>query len=137
MEKDTLRLSGCLFWTVRDGNIYVLMSLPESNSPFFPAGYYSIPSGLAGKGEPDLDASMRIGFEKTGVLDNRSKAKRFWNTDGDGLDYALYSLRVSPSVKAGRNSRWMDINGSMDDVSALARMQLEAFRSAVESKEAV
>ncbi len=137
MERDTMRLAGCLFWTERDGEIYVLLSLPETNSPFFPAGYYSIPSGFQKAEESGIDASMRIGFEKTGVLDNRSRAKLFWSTGGNGLDYSIYSLKVSPSVKAGGNSRWIRLDGSLEDVSALARFQLETFRSSQEARKAV
>lgn len=137
MEESKMRLAGCLFWTEKYGNRYVLLSLPEGNSPFFPPGYYSVPSVAAEPGEDLLDAAMRAGFEKTDVLDNKAKAVRFWSTAGDGLDYSVYSVRVSPSVKAGRNSAWISLDGSLDDVSALGRFQLDAFRESMAEKKAV
>lgn len=137
MEESKMRLAGCLFWTEKYGNRYVLLSLPEGNNPFFPPGYYSVPSVAAEQGEDLLDAAMRAGFEKTGVLDNKAKAVPFWSTAGDGLDYSVYSVRVSPSVKAGRNSAWISLDGSLDDVSVLGRFHLNAFRESAAEKKAV
>ena len=137
MEENPMRLAGCLFWTEKNGNRYILLSLPESNNPFFPPGYYSVPSVAAEPGENLLDAAMRAGFECTGVLDNKAKAALFWSTAGDGIDYSVYSLRVSPSVKAGRNSAWIPLDGSLDDVSALGRFHLTAFRGSIAEKKAV
>ena len=57
-----LLMAGCLFWTERDGEKYVLLSLPGVPGPFFPAGYYSVPSGLMNEGEDEKDAAMRVGF---------------------------------------------------------------------------
>ena len=137
MEESKMRLAGCLFWTEKYGNRYVLLSLPEGNNPFFPPGYYSVPSVAAEQGEDLLDAAMRAGFEKTGVLDNEAKAVLFWSTAGEGLDYSVYSVRVSPSVKAGRNSAWISLDGSLDDVSVLGRFHLNAFRESAAEKKAV
>lgn len=137
MEENPMRMAGCLFWTEMNGNRYVLLSLPEGNNPFFPPGYYSVPSVAAEPGENLLDAAMRAGFECTGVLDNKAKAALFWSTAGDGVDYSVYSLRVSPSVKAGRNSAWIPLDGSLDDVSALGRFHLNAFRGSIAEKKAV
>ena len=137
MEENPMRLAGCLFWTERNGNRYVLLSFPEGNNPFFPPGYYSVPSVAAEPGENLLDAAMRAGFECTGVLDNKAKAALFWSTAGDGIDYSVYSVRVSPSVKAGRNSAWIPLDGSLDDVSALGRFHLNAFRGSIAEKKAV
>ena len=137
MEESKMRLAGCLFWTEKYGNRYVLLSLPEGNNPFFPPGYYSVPSVAAEQGEDLLDAAMRAGFERTGVLDNKAKAVLFWSTAGEGLDYSVYSVRVSPSVKAGRNSAWISLDGSLDDVSVLGRFHLNAFRESAAEKKAV
>lgn len=124
MNDERIRMAGCLFWTERDGEKYVLLSLPGVPGPFFPAGYYSVPSGLMNEGEDEKDAAMRVGFEKTGVLDNKSKARLLWCSSDEGLYYPVYSLKVSPSVKESRFSKWFALDGELEDVSALARMQI-------------
>ena len=96
--------TACLFYTVdRKGDIWVLLGKRKYPHLFSSPYHWSIPEGVIEDDESSLDAAMRVAYEETGILDNRGRARLFWEVDEGGVGLSIYSLRLSSKVPPKRS----------------------------------
>ena len=138
------RGAGCLFYTiVSDGDIWVLLGRRPAGHLFGSAYRWSIPEAAVKDDDPSLlDAAMRVAYEETGILDNRGRARLFWDVDESGVELSIYSLRLSSKVPPKRSRsysdlRWFRLGDLIDDIDTLAGSQLKAFALSMGLKKAV
>ena len=138
------RGAGCLFYSIdSDGDVWVLLGRRPVGHLFGSAYHWSIPEGTVKDDDPSLlDAAMRVAYEETGILDNRSRARLFWKVDEAGVALSLYSLRLSSKVPPKRSRsysdlRWFRLGDIIDDIDTLAESQLRTFALSVGLKKAV
>ena len=138
------RGAGCLFYSIdSDGDVWVLLGRRPVGHHFGSAYHWSIPEGTVKDDDPSLlDAAMRVAYEETGILDNRGRARLFWEVDEGGVGLSIYSLRLSSKVPPKRSRcysdlRWFRLGDLIDDIDTLAGSQLKAFALSMGLKKAV
>ena len=132
--------TACLFYTVdRNSDVWVLLGKRRYPHLFSSQFHWSIPEGKIKDGESALDASMRIAYEETGILDDRNKAELFWAVREGGVSESLYSLKLSTKVNPKQSSSytdlsWFRLGDSIEDIDPLAESQLKKFSSFLKTR---
>ena len=127
--------ASCLFYTVdRNKDVWVLLGKRKLPHLFSSAYHWSIPEGSIAESESALDAAMRVAYEETGILDDRTKADIFWSVRVGGVSETLYTLRLSTKVAPKRSQSysdlfWFRLGDAIDDIDPLAQSQLKHFSS--------
>ena len=140
----TYRGAGCLFYSVDSaGDTWVLLGRRKTGHLFGSAYHWSIPEGTVCDNDASiLDGAMRIAYEETGILDDKHKARLFWNVYEGGIELSIYSLRLSCCVRPKNSKdyselRWFRLGDMIDDIDSLASSQLKSFASSRGLKKAV
>lgn len=138
----SFKSAGCLFWTRdQDGEVWVLLGRHRPGRLFLDKTSYSVPSGVyGGREESTLEAALRIGYEETGIVNDKSKTMLFWGDKSDFVEFTVFASKLSKKVpvKHSRNFtafEWFNLNGQVPDLDVLSSTQLDAFRTFVENIE--
>ncbi len=133
--------AGCLFYNVdKKGDVWVLLGKRCRGHLFTSPFHWSIPEGpIVTEDASMLDAAMRIGYDETGILDDKNKAELFWEINECGIEMSLYSLRLSSKVppkssKSYSELQWFRVGDRIEDIDVLTASQLNMFSNELKTK---
>ena len=130
---------GCLFWTRdSDGEVWVLLGRHRPGRIFMDKVSYSIPSkAYGGREESTLDAALRVGYEETGIVNDRASTQLFWGNKAGNVEMTVFASRLPKRIAVKRTDNytafeWFNLKGQIPDLDFLSSTQLDVFKTFVD-----